>query len=105
MVLLYSANLVRTGHYNDAADLLENLYSQLAAMGIDSTQIASYRDQVQQYRALAASGPFYRPLHKSGEYHIPMVIGDKEGQHSIEMDGSINGKGGRFLFDTGPVKT
>lgn len=101
MVLLYSANLARTGHYNDAADLLENLYSQLAAMGIDSTQIASYRDQVQQYRALAASGPFYRPLHKSGEYHIPMVIGDKEGQHSIEMDGSINGKGGRFLFDTG----
>ena len=100
-VLLYSANLARTGHYNDAADLLENLYSQLAAMGIDSTQIASYRDQVQQYRALAASGPFYRPLHKSGEYHIPMVIGDKEGQHSIEMDGSINGKGGRFLFDTG----
>lgn len=101
MVLLYSANLARTGHYNDAADLLENLYSQLAAMGIDSTQIASYRNQVQQYRALAASGPFYRPLHKSGEYHIPMVIGDKEGQHSIEMDGSINGKGGRFLFDTG----
>lgn len=101
MVLLYSANLARTGHYNDAADLLENLYSQLAAMGIDHTQIASYRDQVQQYRALAASGPFYRPLHKSGEYHIPMVIGDKEGQHSIEMDGSINGKGGRFLFDTG----
>ena len=101
MVLLYSANLARIGHYNDAADLLENLYSQLAAMGIDSTQIASYRDQVQQYRALAASGPFYRPLHKSGEYHIPMVIGDKEGQHSIEMDGSINGKGGRFLFDTG----
>lgn len=100
-VLLYSANLARTGHYNGAADLLENLYSQLAAMGIDSTQIASYRDQVQQYRALAASGPFYRPLHKSGEYHIPMVIGDKEGQHSIEMDGSINGKGGRFLFDTG----
>lgn len=101
MVILLSTNLARTGHYNDAADLLENLYSQLAAMGIDHTQIASYRDQVQQYRALAASGPFYRPLHKSGEYHIPMVIGDKEGQHSIEMDGSINGKGGRFLFDTG----
>lgn len=101
MVLLYSANLARTGHYNDAADLLENLYSQLAAMGIDSTQIASYRNQVQQYRALGTCGPFYRPLHKSGEYHIPMVIGDKEGQHSIEMDGSINGKGGRFLFDTG----
>ena len=101
MVLLYSANLARIGHYNDAADLLENLYSQLAAMGIDSTQIASYRDQVQQYRALAASGPFYQPLHKSDEYHIPMAIGDKEGQHSIEMDGSINGKNGRFLFDTG----
>ncbi|WP_273389227.1 retropepsin-like aspartic protease [Barnesiella viscericola] len=101
MVILLSTNLARIGHYNDAADLLENLYSQLAAMGIDSTQIASYRDQVQQYRALAASGPFYQPLHKSDEYHIPMAIGDKEGQHSIEMDGSINGKNGRFLFDTG----
>lgn len=101
MVLLYSANLARTGHYNDAADLLQNLYSQLAAMGMDSTQIAPYRSQAQQYRALAACGPFYRPLHKPGEYHIPMVIESKGGQHSIEMDGSINGKEGRFLFDTG----
>lgn len=30
-----------------------------------------------------------------------MVIESKGGQHSIEMDGSINGKEGRFLFDTG----
>lgn len=101
MVLLYSANLARTGHYNDAADLLQNLYSQLAAMGMDSIQIAPYRSQAQQYRALAACGPFYQPLHKPGEYHIPMVIESKGGQHSIEMDGSINGKEGRFLFDTG----
>lgn len=101
MVLLYSANLARTGHYNDAADLLQNLYSQLAAMGMDSTQIAPYRSQAQQYRALAACGPFYQPLHKPGEYYIPMVIESKGGQHSIEMEGSINGKEGRFLFDTG----
>lgn len=101
MVLLYSANLARTGHYNDAADLLQNLYSQLAAMGMDRTQIAPYRSQAQQYRALAACGPFYQPLHKPGEYHIPMVIESKGGQHSIEMEGSINGKEGRFLFDTG----
>ncbi|MDR3796153.1 retropepsin-like aspartic protease [Phocaeicola sp.] len=101
MVLLYSVNLARTGHYNDAADLLQNLYNQLAAMGTDSTLIKSYKAQVQQYRALAACGPFYRPLHKPGEYHIPMVIESKGGQHSIEMDGSINGKEGRFLFDTG----
>lgn len=101
MVLLYSANLARTGHYNDAADLLQNLYSQLAAMGTDSTLIKSYKAQVQQYRALAACSPFYQPLHKPGEYHIPMVIESKGGQHSIEMEGSINGKEGRFLFDTG----
>lgn len=101
MVILYSINLARTGHYNDAAELLQSLYDQLAALGMDSTQIAPYRSQAQQYRALAACGPFYQPLHKSGEYHIPMVIGDKGGQHSIEMDGSINGKEGRFLFDTG----
>ena len=30
-----------------------------------------------------------------------MVIDDKDEQRSIEMDGSINGKEGRFLFDTG----
>lgn len=61
----------------------------------------AYRDQAQQYRALAACGTLYRPLHKSDEYRIPMVIDDKGGQHSIEMDGSINGREGRFLFDTG----
>lgn len=101
MVLLYSANLARTGHYNDAADLLQNLYSQLAAMGTDSTLIKSYKAQVQQYRALAACGPLYQPLHELNEYRIPMVINDNDGQHSIEMEGSINGKEGRFLFDTG----
>lgn len=101
MVLLYSANLARIGHYNDAADLLQNLYNQLTAMGTDSTLTEPYKAQVQQYRALGTCGPFYRPLHKSGEYHIPMVLANKGGQHSIEMDGSINGKEGRFLFDTG----
>lgn len=101
MVILYSANLARTGHYKDAADLLQNLYSQLAAMGTDSTLIKSYKAQVQQYRALAACDPLYQPLHESDEYHIPMVINDNDRQHSIEMEGSINGKEGRFLFDTG----
>lgn len=101
MVILLSTNLARIGHYNDAADLLQNLYDQLTAMGTDSTLTEPYKAQVKQYRALGTCGPFYRPLHKSGEYHIPMVIGDKEGQHSIEMDGGINGKEGRFLFDTG----
>ena len=101
MVLLYSANLARTGHYNDAADLLQNLYEQLTAMGTDSTLTEPYKAQVQQYRALAACGPLYQPLHELNEYRIPMVINDNDGQHSIEMDGSINGKEGRFLFDTG----
>lgn len=101
MVILLSTNLARIGHYNDAADLLQNLYDQLTAMGTDSTLTEPYKAQAQQYRALAACGPFYRPLHKSGEYRIPMVLANKGGQHSIEMDGSINGKEGRFLFDTG----
>lgn len=101
MVLLYSANLARTGHYNDAADLLQNLYEQLTAMGTDSALTEPYKAQVQQYRALAACGPLYQPLHELNEYRIPMVINDNDGQHSIEMEGSINGKEGRFLFDTG----
>ncbi len=101
MVILLSTNLARTGHYNDAAGLLQSLYDQLTALGTDSTLTVAYRDQAQQYRALAACGTLYRPLHKSDEYRIPMVIDDKGGQHSNEMDGSINGREERFLFDTG----
>lgn len=101
MVILLSTNLARIGHYNDAADLLQNLYDQLTAMGTDSTLTEPYKAQVQQYRALAACGPLYQSLHKLNEYRIPMVINDNDGQHSIEMEGSINGKEGRFLFDTG----
>lgn len=101
MVILYSVNLARTDHYNDAAELLQNLYNQLTAMGTDSTLTVQYQTQVQQYRALATCGSLYQPLHESDEYRIPMVIDDNDGQHSIEMDGSINGKEGRFLFDTG----
>lgn len=100
-VILLSTNLARIGHYNDAADLLQNLYDQLTAMRTDSTLTEPYKAQAQQYRALAACGSFYQPLHESNEYHIPMVIDDNDGQHSIEMDGSINGKEGHFLFDTG----
>lgn len=101
MVILYSVNLARIGHYNDAADLLQNLYDQLTAMGTDSTLTEPYKAQAQQYRALAACDPLYKPLHELNEYRIPMVINDNDGQHSIEMEGSINGKEGRFLFDTG----
>ncbi|WP_431441163.1 retropepsin-like aspartic protease [Bacteroides hominis] len=101
MVILLSTDLARTGHYSDAAGLLQNLYDQLTTLGTDSTLISPYQTQAQQYRALAACSPLYQPLHKSNEYHIPMVIEDKGGQHSIEMNGSINGKEGRFLFDTG----
>lgn len=101
MAILLSTNLARIGHYNDAADLLQNLYDQLTAMGTDSTLTEPYKAQAQQYRALGTCGPFYRPLHQPGEYRIPMVLANKGGQHSIEMDGSINGKEGRFLFDTG----
>lgn len=96
-VILLSTNLARIGHYNDAADLLQNLYDQLTAMRTDSTLTEPYKAQAQQYRALAACGSFYQPLHESDEYHIPMVIDDNDGQ----MDGSINGKEGHFLFDTG----
>ena len=101
MVVLLSTNLTRIGHYNDAAGLLQNIYDQLTAMGTDSTLTEPYKAQAQQYRALAACDPLYQPLYKSDEYRIPMVIGDKDGQRSIEMNGSINGKEGRFLFDTG----
>lgn len=101
MVILLSTDLARTGCYNDAAVLLQNLYGQLAAMGLDSLQTAPYLDQARMYSALAACGPLCRPLHEQDVYRIPMVIEDNAGQHSIGLDGSINGKKVRFLFDTG----
>lgn len=45
MVILYSVNLARIGHYNDAAELLQNLYDQLTAMGTDSTLTEPYKAQ------------------------------------------------------------
>lgn len=101
IIVLLSTELARTGNYNDAAGLIQNLCEQLAALGMDSTQLAPFRMQVQQYRALSTCTPVCQPLHKAGEYHIPMIIENNNGQHSIEMEGSINGKEGRLLFDTG----
>lgn len=101
MVILLSTNLARIGRYNDAAELLQNLYAQLTAMITDSTLTEPYKAQAKQYRALAACGSLYQQLHPSDEYRIPMKIGEQIGQHSIEMKGSINGKEGHFLFDTG----
>lgn len=101
MVIRLSTNLARIGHYNDAANLFQNLYDQLAAMWTDSTMTVPYRTQAQQYRAMAACTPLKKPFHKADEYHIPMVIGDNAGQRSIEMNGNINGKEGCFLLDTG----
>lgn len=101
MVILLGINMARTGHYNDAAGLFQSLYDQLAALGMDKTQIEPYRAQAQQYRTLSSLNSICQPLHKADEYHIPMIVEKKSGQHSIEMNGSINGQEGRLLFDTG----
>lgn len=101
MLVLLSMNLARTGDFAGAAALVQDLCDRLASVGVDSTQLVPYRMQIQQYRALAACAPVCQPLHKADEYHIPMTVVNKSGQHSVEIDGSINGKEGRLLFDTG----
>lgn len=101
MAMLMGTNLARTGHYAEAAELIKSLYDQLTAQGVDSTQTGTYRTLSQQYHAYAACGSICQPLHAAGEYRIPMVINDEMGQHSLNMNGSINGRESRLLFDTG----
>lgn len=101
MVLLLGMNLARTGGYSEASGLMQNLCDQLSAAGMDSMQVAPYGALAQQYRSLAACGPICQPLHETVEYRIPMMLGNDGGQHFIEINGSLNGKEGRMLFDTG----
>lgn len=101
MAILLGINMARTENYTEAAGLIQNLCDQLVALGVDSTKIVPYREQVRQYRVLATCNSICKPLHKAGEYRFPMVIENEKEQRSIEMNGSLNGKESRMLFDTG----
>ncbi len=99
MAMLMGVNLARAGHYADAAGLLQSLYDQLTAQGLDSTQTDVYRTLSQQYRAYATCGAICQPQHTAGEYRIPMTI-DK-GTGLLRMDGHLNGQESSLCFDTG----
>lgn len=109
MVVLLGMNMARTGHYGEAADYLQSLADHLAANGVDSTETAGYHTLVNQYREFAAIGNILKPLHKAGEYRVPITIDDdmhkaaKNGRdaHFAAISGSINGIAGNFVFDTG----
>lgn len=109
MAVLLGMNMARAGHYGEAADLMQSLADQLTACGVDSTETAGYYTLVNQYREFAAVGNILKPLHKAGEYRVPMTIDDdmhkaaKNGReaHFAAIGGSINGIAGNFVFDTG----
>lgn len=101
MALLMAKSLARTDRYAEAAGLMQDLYDQLSAQGIDSMQTRGYRAQAQYWKVLAANGPICKPLHAVGEYHIPMCVDKQVGQRALFMNGTINGKENRLLFDTG----
>lgn len=109
MAVLLGMNMARAGHYGEAADLMQSLADQLTACGVDSTETAGYYTLVEQYREFAAVGNILKPLHKAGEYRVPMTIDDdmhkaaKNGReaHFAAIGGSINGIAGNFVFDTG----
>lgn len=101
MVMLLGTSQARTGDYAGAAGLTGEVCRQLAALGMDASQIAPYAALVRQYRALASFGPLCRPLHKAGEYRFPMILEGEGDQHFIKLDGSINGQSCRMIFDTG----
>ena len=109
MAVLMGMNLARADHYAEAADLMQDLYNQLKALGTDSMQTGNYLTLAQQYRAFAGNAPVCQPLHPTGTYRIPMKTHNamhtakdktKEG-HFITMDGHINGKESTLVFDTG----
>lgn len=101
MATLLGVNLARTNHYAEAAGLVQSLYDQLTAQGVDSTQTAVYRTLAKQWTALAFYAPLFRPLHPAEDYRIPMIIDDRTDQHALLMDGAINNRESQLLFDTG----
>lgn len=109
MAVLLGMNLARTNHYTEAADLMQDLCTQLKAQGADSTQTIGLFTLVKQYRAFADNAPICLPLYQPGTYHIPMKThnamhiaknGTEKG-HFITMGGSINGQESPLVFDTG----
>lgn len=101
MATLMGMNLARARQYAQAASLAEDILRQLTEQGVDSTQTGTYRIMARQYRAYADCGDICKPLHKIGEYHIPMIMDEKLGQRSMNMHGHINGHESLLLFDTG----
>ena len=109
MAILWGTDLARSGQYAPASDLMQSLYEQLTAQGVDSTQAGTYQILARQWKALAEHAPLCRPLHPTGTYRIPMGTDNEmhKGKaetseaHFITMDGSINGREARLVFDTG----
>ncbi len=101
MAILLGINLARTDRYAEAASLLQDLCDQLAAQGVDSSQIESYSLLADQYQVYAKNSPICKPIHPNREYRIPMVIENETGQHALMMNGFINGNESKLVFDTG----
>lgn len=109
MAILMGMNLAHTDRYAEAADLMQSLYDQLTAQGMDSTQTADYAALIRQWKALAPYAPLCRPLHPAGTYRLPMktdntmhTAKDKTSDgHFLTLDGSINGQNSQLIFDTG----
>ena len=72
MAMLMGVNLARTDRYAEAAGLIQDICSQLAAQGVDSSQTGSFLILARQYKAFADNAPICRPLHPEGTYRIPI---------------------------------
>lgn len=109
MAVLWGMNLARTDKYAEAADLIQDLCTQLKEQGADSTQTIGLLSLARQYRAYADNAPVCQPLHQPGTYRIPMkthntmhAADERTNKgHFIAMDGRINGMESTLVFDTG----
>lgn len=109
MAYLLGVDLSRSGHYGEAADLLQSLVDQMVAQGAGDTDfVKGVQPLVGVYVEYDSIGGICRPLHPVGEYCIPMLAdnsmhsatGDTVA-HSIRVAVKINGVADTCIFDTG----
>lgn len=102
MVGCLAKNLAKLGRYEEAADMMENLYQQLKTGGAEEAGIARYQRLIKEYRALAGCGELLQCSKPNKNITIPFLTNNEgKGQYAIRFQCLLNGKENEFVLDTG----
>lgn len=96
MISFMASNLGKLGKNLEAADLLKDFCNQLEEH-VDSSFLATYRQQESQYRELSTFADINQWNKPGKDLKLPFLT-DSTG---ITLQGTLNGKEQRFLLDTG----